>query len=225
MLVYSYRTTLSAENLLVTASDGNVDREIMFIVKNAPKMGRLMQKIEIPGIDKSPKWIDAKNFTQRHINESRIAFEHNRPFANLTAFDSANLEVVTDFGVRRLDVVLNVRISVMASGLSGGINNFITTDKFVLSEGASATFYARHFNTTGVLDFILKHRQKATDKSSDFYHPPAKLRLQLASLPNHGVLFVSKSRAEKGQYFEQVNFLTEHLHKAVFVIGFLIPGS
>jgi hypothetical protein len=36
----------------------------------------------------------------------------------------------------------------------------------VLSEGASATLYARHFNTSGVLDFILKHRQKATDKSS-----------------------------------------------------------
>jgi hypothetical protein len=54
-------------------------------------MGRLMQRIEIPGIDRSPKWIDAKNFTQRHINESRIAYEHNRPFSNLTAFDSANL--------------------------------------------------------------------------------------------------------------------------------------
>ena len=199
-----YRTTISAENLLVTSSDGNIDREIMFIVKSAPRMGRLMQRIEIPGIDRSPKWIDAKNFTQRHVNESRIAYEHNRPFSNLTAFDSSNLEVVTDFGVRRIDVVLNVRISVMASGISGGINNFIQTDKFVLSEGASATFYSRHFNTTGVLDFILRHRQKATDKSTDFYHLPTKLRLQLASLPQHGVLFISKSRAEKGQYFDQV---------------------
>jgi hypothetical protein len=80
------------------------------------------------------------------------------------------------------------------------------TDKFVLSEGASATFYSRHFNTTGVLDFILRHRQKATDKSTDFYHLPTKLRLQLTSLPQHGVLFVSKSRAEKGQYFDQVSF-------------------
>jgi hypothetical protein len=204
-----FRTTITSENLLVTASDGNIDREIMFIVKNAPRMGRLMQKIEIPGIDKSPKWIDAKNFTQRHVNESRIAFEHNRPFANLTAFDSANLEVVTDFGVRRLDVILNVRISVMASGISGGINNFIQTDKFVLAEGSSATLYSRHFNTTGVLDFILKHRQKAADKSADFYHPPARLRLQLTSLPEHGVLYVSKSRTEKGQYFEQVHhFMT-----------------
>jgi hypothetical protein len=95
----------------------------------------------------------------------------------------------------------------MSSGISGGINNFITTEKFVLSEGGSATFYARHFNTTGVLDFILKHRQKAADKSSDFYHPPAKLKLQLTSLPEHGVLFISKSRAEKGQYFEQVKQL------------------
>jgi hypothetical protein len=90
----------------VTSSDGNVDREIMFIVKNAPRMGRLMQKIELPGTDKSPKWIDAKNFTQKHINESRIAFEHNRPFANLTAFDSANLEVIHFFEAQYLTSTL-----------------------------------------------------------------------------------------------------------------------
>lgn len=59
-----------------------------------------------------------------HLN-LRIAFEHNRPFGNLTAFDSSGLEVVTDFGSRHLDVTLNIRISVMASGLSGGINKFI----------------------------------------------------------------------------------------------------
>ncbi len=60
-----------------------------------------------------------------NIFHYRIAYEHNRPFGNLTAFDSSGLEVVTDFGSRHLDVTLNIRISVMASGLSGGINKFI----------------------------------------------------------------------------------------------------
>ena len=52
-----------------------------------------------------------------------------------------------------------------------------------------------------------RHRQKASDKSADYYHTPTRLKLQLTSLPQHGVLFISKARAEKGQYFEQVSLL------------------
>jgi len=52
-------------------------------------------------------------------------------------------------------------------------------DKFILPEGSSATLFGQNFNTTGILDFIMKHRQRATEKSADYYNIGSKLRLQV----------------------------------------------
>ncbi len=49
------------------------------------------------------------NFTQRHLNDSQILYEHNRPFANLTIYDSVSLEVTADFATQNLDITFHVR--------------------------------------------------------------------------------------------------------------------
>ena len=53
-----------------------------------------------------------REFTQRQVNESRVIYEHNTPFSNITVYDTLSLEARTDFAIRRIDVNLRIRISV-----------------------------------------------------------------------------------------------------------------
>ena len=53
-----------------------------------------------------------REFTQRQVNESRVIYEHNTPFSNITVYDTVSLEARTDFVIRRIDVNLRIRISV-----------------------------------------------------------------------------------------------------------------
>lgn len=129
--------------------------------------------------------MDAKNFTQMDVNEGRLLYEHRRPFSNLTAFDVISLEALADYAQRNLDLVLNVRISVtaMMPGAGGGIDRFIGTEDIVVEEGGAVLIRTRNLNTSGILDFIRRHRQQgvALERYYDQpkNHQPPLLRLQV----------------------------------------------
>ena len=128
--------------------------------------------------------MDAKNFTQMDVNEGRVLYEHRRPFSNLTAFDVISLEAMADYAQRSLDLLLNIRISVTAMSPGGhGIDRFIGTEDVTVEEGASVPIRTRNLNTSGILDFIRRHRQQgvAVERFYDhqYAHQPPLLRLQV----------------------------------------------
>ena len=129
--------------------------------------------------------MDAKNFTQSDVNEGRVLYEHRRPFSNLTAFDVISLEAMSDYAQRSLDLVLNVRISVTTMIPGGGIDRFIGTEGITLEEGGSVPIRTRNLNTSGILDFIQRHRQQgvAVERYYDHQQPhqPPLLGLQVCT--------------------------------------------
>ena len=129
--------------------------------------------------------MDAKNFTQSDVNEGRVLYEHRRPFSNLTAFDVISLEAITDYAQRNLDLVLNIRISVTAMIPGGGIDRFIGAEGLTVEEGGAALIRTRNLNTSGILDFIRRHRQQgvAVEKYTyEYRHQPPLLRLQVCTV-------------------------------------------
>ena len=186
------QTPLTTDHLLVTTSDRVHRRNINYVVKNAPHLGRLLFLK-----DNGRVVSNIRNFTQKQVNESRIIYEHNRPFSNITVFDSISLEAGADYASRRLDLVLNIRISVASND---GIEKFVASQNLVLEEGGSAIVHTKNLNTSGILNFIRKHR--------GYDNPNVQapmLRLQVTELPKHGVLTISKEKARVGQYLTQMD--------------------
>lgn len=120
------------------------------------------------------------------VNEGRVLYEHRRPFSNLTAFDVISLEAMADYAQRNLDLVLNIRISVtaMMPGAGNGIDRFIGAEDITLEEGAMVAIRTRNLNTSGILDFIRRHRQQGVAMERFYDHPqhqqPPLLRLQVS---------------------------------------------
>ena len=132
--------------------------------------------------------VDAKNFSQVDVNEGRLLYEHRRPFSNLTAFDVISLEAMADYAQRNLDLLLNIRISVTAMMPGGGIDRFIGTEDIAVEEGGVGLIRTRNLNTSGILDFIRRHRQQgvAMERFYDHQpHQPPLLRLQVPTYYTH----------------------------------------
>ena len=172
--------------------------------------------------------MEVQNFTQNDVNEGRVLYEHRRPFSNLTAFDVVSLEAVADYAQRSLDLVLNIRISVTAMIPGGGIDRFIGTEGLNVDEGGVALMSTRNLNTSGILDFIRRHRQQgvAVERFHEHRHQPPLLRLQVSALPKHGTIFISKERAALGQTFTQlevdrgfVSYAHDHSDSTVDTFG------
>jgi hypothetical protein len=156
--------------------------------------------------------VDARNFSQVDVNEGRVLYEHRRPFSNLTAFDVISLEARTEYAQRSLDLALNIRISVTAMIPGGGIDRYIGTDGLTVEEGGVALIMTRNLNTTGILDFISRHRQQgvAVEQYYEHRHQPPSLRLQV-----HRILIYKKRRSKN---------LKTQTHN-IFVIGELVTQT
>jgi len=86
-----------------------------------------------------------------------------RAFSNLTIFDSVGLEATADYGVRNLDIVFHVRVSVAAGGGSGrrGLDRFVgQPDPVPVEEGGDAVLGVRNLNTSGIMRFLHAHARQ-----------------------------------------------------------------
>lgn len=79
------RTTITSELLLSKCSD--VDRDVRYFIRSRPNMGVIMMETS-DGI-----WSGIDRFTQKDLNNSRIFYEHNKQFNNLSATDSFIFDV------------------------------------------------------------------------------------------------------------------------------------
>lgn len=50
-------------------------------------------------------WIEVDRFTQKDVNDSRVSYEHNKQFNNLSASDSFTFDVETYFAAPIKDQV------------------------------------------------------------------------------------------------------------------------
>ena len=214
------QSPLRTQHLLVVTSDNdhfpnrtetnsfiNIQRrEIVFLVKSPPKLGVLL--FMRSGSERAR---EVQNFTQSDVNEGRVLYKHVKPFSNLTVFDSIGLEANAEYAKRRLDLVLNVRVSVTAGSTWSenedrpGIERYIESEDARVTEGGSVIFRKKNFDTSGILTFIKEHRQAASG-GSDQYHQylrAPQLELEITELPSHGEFTISKERAKIGQRFSQ----------------------
>ena len=187
-------------------------REILYLVTSPPKLGVLLKRNFIER-ENERNLLEVKNFTQNDVDEGRVFYKHVKPFSNLTVFDSFGLEASAEYAKRRIDIVLNVRISVTAGTTLSedeerpGIERYIESEDLRVLEGDGVILRKKNFDTSGILDFIKEHRQAASG-SSDQYHQylrTPQLELEITQLPAHGELTISKEKARIGQRFRQTD--------------------
>ena len=198
------QTAITAAHLLVSCSDSDPDREVRFAMSRGPRNGRILLR-------ESPRrLVETRNFTQRQVNESRVFYEHNRPFNNLTIYDAVALGVSSEHATGTLEIVFRVAISVSAM-MPGGIDRFIGTDDVTLEEGGTAVVAPRDLNTTGVAEFLRSHRGSSSPSAA---FGGARIVLQLSKLPERGYIVVNGVKARTGQPFLQSDidrgFVTYH---------------
>ena len=194
-----------------TTFSGHRRRKIHYLVTSPPKLGVLIYSRD--GRERMTS--EARNFTQRDVDEGRVFYKHIKPFSNLTVYDSIELEASSEYAKRRIDLVFNVRISVTAGAAASfsenddrpGIERYIGSEDLRVTEGGSVIFRKKNFDTSGILSFIKEHRQAASG-SSDQYHQylrAPQLELEITELPSHGELTISRERAQIGQRFHQTD--------------------
>jgi chondroitin sulfate proteoglycan 4 len=83
------RKIISSELLLSKCTDA--DRDIKYFIRNGPTMGKIIMETN-EGI-----WLEVDRFTQKDLNNSRVSYEHNKQFNNLTASDNFIFDIETHF--------------------------------------------------------------------------------------------------------------------------------
>lgn len=181
--------TLSPDVLLTLTTDHDPHRSVMYVVRQAPMLGHLL--LEGPGGVRVP----VENFTQRHVNESRVIFEHTSPFAELSASDMFVFDVETPFAEPLKDLEFHLEISV-ASPRGGGLKRYLGLAPLVVAEGGQATVRPDNLNLSAVLEFIEGY---PAANSAD--RPPPRLITTVTKVPTHGIFTLRKRNLTEGYTF------------------------
>ncbi|CAB0031771.1 unnamed protein product [Trichogramma brassicae] len=155
------RKALSSELLLAKCTDP--DRDVKYVVKTNPAMGKIIMETA------DGTWLEVDRFTQRDLNNSRVSYEHNKQFNNLSASDSFQFDLETHFAEPIRDLEFRVDISVS----SGGLHHYASTSPVHVDEGGSAPFAV---NVSGIVQFL---RTKAAIPQPD-------VSVRLLRQPAHG---------------------------------------
>lgn len=83
------RKPISGDLLLSNCTDDT--RDVKYFVRSGPTMGRIIME------SSEGAWLEVDRFTQKDLNNSRVSYEHNRQFNNLSASDSFIFDIETYF--------------------------------------------------------------------------------------------------------------------------------
>lgn len=120
------RKQILNEQLDYKCSD--VDREVKYIVKTAPQLGRLLYEY------KDGFTSEISEFTQLDIENGRIYYEHTSPMVELKTNDSFYFDVAAPLSNTLVDQIFNIDVSVS----SGGLLRFLPVPRVTLDEGDEA---------------------------------------------------------------------------------------
>ncbi|KAK4294140.1 hypothetical protein Pmani_033209 [Petrolisthes manimaculis] len=180
---------LSPSVLLSLTNDNDHRRSILYLVRQPPTLGHLL--IEEAGGVRLP----VENFTQRHINESRIIFEHTKPFSELSASDMFVFDVESPFAEPIRDQEFHIEVSV-ASPQGGGLERYLGLAPLVVAEGGQATVRQDNLNLSAVVEFIDGYPgASSTDRLSP------RLVTTVTAVPIHGTFTLRKRNLTEGYTF------------------------
>lgn len=188
------QSSIQADNLLVITNDFDDERDIHFIIRRFPDQGRILVKNDRGAL------IQAVNFTQNHINESRVFYEHNKPFSNLTILDSMNIQASNDHAIQSLDITFHVTISVAAM-TPGGLDRYIQTEALTVDEGGTSVILNKNLNTSGALEYLRVHMMQG---GNALRHLPS-IYLQISKLPEFGTIKIRGKKAGLASIFTQAD--------------------
>lgn len=83
------RKPIDSELLLSKCTDP--DRDVKYYVRNSSNMGKIIMETS------EGTWHEVDRFTQKDLNNSKVSYEHNKQFNNLTATDNFIFDVETHF--------------------------------------------------------------------------------------------------------------------------------
>ncbi|KAK3912268.1 Chondroitin sulfate proteoglycan 4 [Frankliniella fusca] len=172
------RKCITAEHLMIVTTDPN--RNLTYSVRVPPTQGRLLLISDRVGEAASSVTggrgsfgREVLNFTQRHVNTSRLCYQHTSPFKELQANDSFEFEVTAPFVNTLHNLVFHIEVSVS----SGGLDQFVSVSQLFVKEGGTATLM---LNTSTVLDFLRR----------DVGIENPVIQVQVVLPPVHGALCV-----------------------------------
>lgn len=167
--------------LLTHTNDYDSQRSIVYMIRKPPVLGQLLLE-EAGGV-----LVPVDNFTQRNINESRVFFEHIRPFSELSARDMFVFDVESPFAEPLKDQEFHLEISV-ASPTGGGLERYLGLAPLVVAEGGQATVRADNLNLSAVSEYI-----ESYPGAGGIVLSTPNLVTTITSVPAHG-LFTLKGK-------------------------------
>ncbi|XP_068247623.1 LOW QUALITY PROTEIN: chondroitin sulfate proteoglycan 4-like [Palaemon carinicauda] len=172
--------------LLTHTNDYDSQRSIVYMIRKPPVLGQLLLE-EAGGV-----LVPVDNFTQRNINESRVFFEHIRPFSELSARDMFVFDVESPFAEPLKDQEFHLEISV-ASPTGGGLERYLGLTPLVVAEGGQATVRADNLNLSAVSEYIESYPGAGGTVLST-----PNLVTSITSVPAHGLFTLRGKNLTEG---------------------------
>ncbi|KAJ8667749.1 hypothetical protein QAD02_009412, partial [Eretmocerus hayati] len=201
------RKPIGHELLLAKCTD--TERDVKYFVRSVPSMGKIIMESS-EGI-----WLEVDRFTQNDLNNSRVMYEHNKQFNNLTASDGFIFDIETRFAAPIKNQVFKVDISVS----SGGLHRYVNVTPLLVDEGGSASL---NMNISGIVGFL---RTKVA-----IHNPEVTIRLNkqpdhghVMLLPDLNLTIYSQSEVESGK----ITYFHDHsdtLKDQIDVSVYFSPG-
>ncbi|XP_053634278.1 chondroitin sulfate proteoglycan 4 [Cherax quadricarinatus] len=202
--------------LLALTNDFDSRRSVVYTVRQPPSLGQLL--LEEAGVR-----IPVENFTQQHVNESRIVFEHTKPFPELSASDIFVFDVETPFTEPLKNQKFRVEVSVTSRG-GGGLERYLGLAPLVVAEGGQATVRPDNLNLSAVMEFI-----ESYPGAMDVDQPSPRLVTTVTVVPAHGVFTLRKRNLTEGYTFTardiekgRVKYDHDHSDTLTDALGFTV---
>lgn len=186
------------------------EREVKFIVTNAPQSGRLLLENDEQTAN------EVSEFTQNDINSGRLIYEHTHSMVELKSNDSFYFDVRTKLASSLNEQIFNIEISVS----SGGLLRFLPVPILHVNEGASDQV---RLDLSKVLEYL---ETRAGIQSPELYidtFPPLHGRVSMQGSPGNGSRFMLNDFNTGLIYYQHDH--SDTTHDEILMSVFLIQGQ
>ncbi|XP_022241093.1 chondroitin sulfate proteoglycan 4-like [Limulus polyphemus] len=164
--------SITQSHLLTVINNKNFSQQIVYHVRRSPQYGKILLENHNGSVS------EVFQFTQNHVNNNMILYEHAKPMADLKVNDTVLFDIETEHASPLKDVEFHIEISVGTFTVSD-LQKLVVVSPVNVEEGGNVSIGKEHVNLQSLLT-LWEEKGK-----QEFIN---KLKLTVEELPKNGWL-------------------------------------
>ncbi|XP_013781378.1 chondroitin sulfate proteoglycan 4-like, partial [Limulus polyphemus] len=164
--------SITQSHLLVETNNKNSSRQIIYYVRRSPQHGRILLE------DHDGSVSEVFQFTQNHVDNNMVLYEHTKPMTDLNVNDTIIFDIQTEHASPLRGVEFNIEISV-GTFTASDLQKLVQVNPLKVEEGGNIYIGKEHIDLHSLLTLWEEKGKR------EFIN---KLKLRIEELPKNGWL-------------------------------------